>query len=50
MGKAAGFGSDIRVGMRTQIEDAITSLSSVLGMTPRDTQAAVWIAYRGSAA
>lgn len=50
MGKAAGFGSDIRVGMRTQIEDAVTSLSSVLGITPRDTQAAVWIAYRGSAA
>jgi hypothetical protein len=50
MGKAAGFGSDIRVGMRTEIETAVRSLSDVLGITPRDTQAAVWIAYRGSAA
>ena len=50
MGKAAGFGSDIRVGMRNEIETAVRSLSDVLGITPRDTQAAVWIAYRGSAA
>ncbi len=50
MGKAAGFGSDIRVGMRNEIETAVRSLSEVLGITPRDTQAAVWIAYRGSAA
>jgi len=50
MGKAAGFGSDIGVGMRNEIESAVRSLSDVLGITPRDTQAAVWIAYRGSAA
>jgi len=50
MGKAAGYGSDIRTHMRTEIETAVRSLSDVLGITPRDTQAAVWIAYRGSAA
>lgn len=50
MGKAAGFGSDIRPVMRTQIEEAVLTLSNVLGTSPRDTQAAIWIAYRGSAA
>ena len=50
MGKAAGYGSDIRTHMRTEIEAAVRSLSDVLGISPRDTQAAVWIAYRGSAA
>jgi hypothetical protein len=48
MSRAAGFGSDVRVGMRTKIEVAIRSLSDVFGTTPRDTQAAVWIAYRRS--
>lgn len=50
MSKAAGFGSDVTVGIRRDVEAAVCTVADVLGMTPRDTQAAIWIAYRGSAA
>lgn len=50
MSKAAGYGSDVNARIRGEVEQAVRSLGDVLGMTPRDTQAAVWIAYRGSAA
>jgi hypothetical protein len=50
MSKAAGYGSDVNTRIRSDVRDAVRTLSDVLGMTPRDTQAAVWIAYRGSAA
>jgi hypothetical protein len=50
MSKAAGFGSDVTVGIRRDVETAVRTVADVIGMTPRDTQAAIWIAYRGSAA
>ena len=36
--------------IRCEVTEACYSLADVFGMTPRDTQAAVWIAYRGGAA
>lgn len=50
MSKAAGYGSDVNNKIRSEVEQAVYTLSDVLGMTPRDTQASVWIAFRGSAA
>lgn len=49
MSKAAGYGSDVNNGLRNRIEYAVESVADVLSMSPRDTQAAVWIAFRGSA-
>jgi len=50
MSKAAGYGSDVNNKIRAEVVEACHALGSVFNMTPRDTQAAVWIAYRGSAA
>ena len=50
MSYAAGYGSDVSKKIRSEVTEACHSLADVFGMTPRDTQAAVWIAYRGSAA
>jgi hypothetical protein len=48
MSKAAGYGSDVNNRIRGEVESAVYTLSDVLGISPRDTQAAVWIAFRGS--
>ena len=50
MSKAAGYGSDVRVGIRREVEQGVRAVAEVLDMTPRDTQAAIWCAYRRSAA
>jgi hypothetical protein len=50
MSKAAGYGSDVNNRIRTEVTDAVNTLSEVIGLSPRDTQAAVWIAYRGTPA
>jgi hypothetical protein len=50
MSKAAGYGSDVNNRIRGEVESAVRTLSDVLGISPRDTQAAVWIAFRGSPA
>jgi hypothetical protein len=49
MSKAAGYRSDVNNSIRAEVEDATKTLASVLGMSNRDTQAAVWISYRRSA-
>lgn len=50
MSKAAGYGSDVNAKIRSEVERGVRTVADVLGMSPRDTQAAIWIAYRGSAA
>lgn len=50
MSKAAGYGSDVNNKVRAEVEAAVRILSPVFDMNPRDMQAAIWIAYRGSAA
>jgi hypothetical protein len=50
MSKAAGYGSDVNNKIRMEVVEACHTLGSVLDLSPRDTQAAIWIAYRGSAA
>ena len=49
MSKAAGYGSDVNNSIRAEVVEACHTLGSVLDLSPRDAQAAVWIAYRGSA-
>ena len=48
MSKAAGYGSDVNMSIRDEVQDACRTLGSVLDLSPRDAQAAVWIAYRRS--
>ena len=50
MSKAAGYGSDVNNKIRAEVEQGVRTVADVLGMNPRDTQAAIWIAYRGTAA
>lgn len=50
MSKAAGYGSDVNNKIRAEVEAGVRAVADVLGMTPRDTQAAIWCAYRRSAA
>lgn len=50
MSKAAGYGSDVNNSIRNEVDEACRSLGSVLDLSPRDAQAAVWVAYRRSAA
>jgi pimeloyl-ACP methyl ester carboxylesterase len=50
MSKAAGYGSDVNNSIRSEVEAAVHTMCPVFDMNPRDMQAAVWIAYRGSAA
>ena len=49
MSKAAGYGSDVSPKIRSESTEACENLATVFDMTPRDMQAAVWIAFRGSA-
>jgi len=49
MSKAAGYGSDVSPKIRGEVTEACENLALVFDTTPRDMQAAVWIAYRGSA-
>jgi len=50
MSKAAGYGSDVNNKIRAEVTEACVALGTVLDLSPRDTQAAVWCAYRRSAA
>lgn len=50
MSKAAGYGSDVNNHIRMTVEQGVRTLAEVFDTTPRDMQAAIWIAYRGSAA
>ena len=50
MSYAAGYGNDVSKKIRNEVTEACHSLADVFGMTPRDTQAMVWISYRGGAA
>jgi hypothetical protein len=49
MSKAAGYGSDVSPKIRAEVTDACENLATVFDTTPRDMQAAVWIAFRGAA-
>jgi hypothetical protein len=48
MSKAAGFGSDVSDRIRDEVVTAVWQIGDVFGLSPRDAQAAVWCAYRGS--
>ena len=50
MSKAAGYGSDVNNKIRAEVTEACVALGTVLDLSPRDAQAAVWCAYRRSAA
>lgn len=50
MAYAAGFGNNISETVRDQIEDGVRCVGQMFGVANRDAQAAIWIAYRGSAA
>jgi hypothetical protein len=50
MSKAAGYGSDVNNKIRAEVTEACITLGNVLDLSPRDVQAAVWCAYRRSAA
>ena len=50
MSKAAGYGSDVSNTIRMTVEHGVRTLAEVFDTTPRDMQAAIWIAYRGNAA
>jgi hypothetical protein len=50
MSKAAGYGSDVNNKIRSEVTGAVNTLSDVFTVSPRDMQAAIWIAYRGDAA
>ncbi len=50
MSKAAGYGSDVSDHIREEVTTACWQISDVFGLSPRDAQAAVWCAFRGSAA
>lgn len=47
MSKAGGFGSVVSPKVRAAVVSAVILLADEYGMTPRDMQAAVWVAYRG---
>ena len=49
MAYAAGFGNDISNTVRNEIEKGVRNIAQVFGISNRDAQAAIWIAYRGSA-
>lgn len=49
MAYAAGFGNDISNTVRDEIEKGVRNIAQVFGISNRDAQAAIWIAYRGSA-
>lgn len=49
MAYAAGFGNDITKSVRENIETGVRHIAQVFDISNRDAQAAIWIAYRGSA-
>lgn len=49
MSKAAGYGSDVTSKIRAEVEQGVRTIADMFSITPRDAQAAIWIAYRGSA-
>lgn len=49
MSKAAGFGSDVSDRIREDVTCAVWQIGDVFGLSPRDAQAAIWCAFRGSA-
>jgi hypothetical protein len=49
MSKAAGYGSDVSTRIRGEVEQGVRTLADVFSLSPRDMQAAIWVAYRGSA-
>lgn len=49
MSKAAGFGSDVNNSIRMTVEQGVRVLAETFNTNNRDMQAAIWIAYRGSA-
>lgn len=49
MSKAAGYGSDVSQRIRSEVEDGVRCVAQMFAVTNRDAQAAIWIAYRGSA-
>jgi len=50
MSRAAGYGASVTVKIRRTVEAATREVAHDLGLSPRDAQAAIWVAYRGSAA
>lgn len=50
MAYAAGFGNDISNTVRAEIENGVRNIAQVFGISNRDAQAAIWIAYRGTPA
>jgi len=50
MSKAAGYSSDVSDRIREEVVQACWMIGDVFGVSPRDAQAAVWVAYRGGAA
>jgi hypothetical protein len=49
MSKAAGYGSDVSTRIRSEVEQGVRTLADVFSLSPRDMQASIWVAYRGSA-
>lgn len=50
MSQAAGHTADVTPRIREEVITACWQIGEVFGLTPRDAQAAVWCAFRGSAA
>jgi hypothetical protein len=50
MAYAAGFGNDISNSVRAEIETGVRNIAQVFGISNRDAQASIWIAYRGTPA
>ena len=49
MSQAAGYGADVSPRIREEVTTACWQIADVFGLSPRDAQAAVWCAFRGSA-
>lgn len=50
MSQAAGYSSDVSPRIREEVTTACWQIADVFGLSPRDAQASVWVAARGSAA
>jgi len=50
MSRAAGYSENVTPSIREEITQACWMLADVFGVSPRDAQAAVWVAFRGGAA
>lgn len=49
MSKCAGYGGSVTKRIRDEVTAGCRSIADVFDITPRDAQAAVWIAFRGGA-